>query len=281
MKKRMLLLVLALAFVLAFSTACTTPEAPAPEPAPAPAPVEEEQPQEEALSGEIMIAAAASLQNAFEAELIPMFNETHPDLKVIGTFDSSGKLQTQIEEGLDAQLFFSAASKQMNALVDGGFIDPATVVDLLENQVVLITGNDTETTVTGFENIMDASSIAVGDPASVPAGQYAQEILTSLGSWEDVNAKASHGTNVTEVLNWVAEGSAEVGVVYMTDAVGMADKVKIIAAAPAGSLETPVVYPVGLQASLGDKAELAQAFMNFLQSPEAAQIFESYGFKMN
>ena len=288
MKKKTLILSLILALAIAvFVTGCAPKEAPAVE-APvqeveqtAPVEEEEEQPQEPALSGEIMIAAAASLQNAIEGELIPLFNETNPDVTVIGTYDSSGKLQTQIEEGLDAQLFFSAAAKQMNALIEGGFIGQATVVDLLENEVVLITGIDSGTSVTGYENILDAASIAIGDPGSVPAGQYAQEILTSLGSWDAVNAMSSHGTNVTEVLNWVAEGSAEVGIVYKTDAIGMADKVKIIAPAPAGSLETPVIYPVGLQTELGDKAEVANAFMSFLQSPEAAKVFESYGFKMN
>jgi molybdate transport system substrate-binding protein len=226
-----------------------------------------------------MIAAAASLQNAFDEELIPLFNESYPGITVTGTYDSSGKLQTQIEEGLEAALFFSAATKQMDALTAGNLIDAASVVNLLENEVVLITGTGTDTKVTSFENITDAASIAVGDPASVPAGQYAQEVLTSLGSWDAVNARASLGTNVTEVLNWVAEGSAEVGVVYATDAASMPDKVKVIAIAPAGSLQTPVVYPVGLHTDLGDRQEAAQALIDFLKSGEALAVFEKYGFK--
>ena len=289
LKKRTGFLVTALALVLAVITAgacgnASVPEEDTPAPAPAPAQTAEPAPapepaQEPALAGEIMIAAAASLQNAIEGELIPMFTQANPGVTIIGTYDSSGKLQTQIEEGLDAQVFFSAATKQMDALVEGGFIDPATVVNLLENEVVLITGIGAETAVTGFENITDAASIAIGDPASVPAGQYAEEILTNLGLWEEVNARASLGTNVTEVLNWVAEGSAEVGVVYMTDAASMLDKVKVIATAPAEALKTPVYYPVGLQTDPGDKAEVAEAFMSFLKSPEALDVFRSYGFK--
>lgn len=246
--------------------------------APVTEPANEEQ-EEPALSGEIMIAAAASLQNAIEGELIPMFNEEYPNVKVISTFDSSGKLQTQIEEGLDAQVFFSAATKQMDALVEGGFIDAATVVNLLENEVVLITAANAETNVTGFENITDAASIAVGDPASVPAGQYAEEILTSLGTWDEINSGASLGTNVTEVLKWVAEGSAEVGIVYMTDAASMPDRVRVIASAPQDTLKTPVVYPVGLQTEIGDKAEAAMAFLEYLRSPAAFEVFKEFGFK--
>ena len=252
---------------------------PVPEPAPAPAPTPEPEP-EPILEGEILIAVAASLQNAFESDLIPLFNEEYPGVKVTGTYDGSGKLQVQIEEGLNAALFFSAATKQMNELVDGGFIDGTTVVKLLENEVVLITGINDETSVTGFENITDASHIAIGDPASVPAGQYAEEILTNLGSWDEVIARASLGTNVTEVLNWVAEGSAEVGIVYMTDAASMEDKVRVIAVAPEGSLEKPVVYPVGLAADLGDRAEAATVFLDFLKGSGAAKVFEAYGFKV-
>jgi molybdate transport system substrate-binding protein len=151
---------------------------------------------------------------------------------------------------------------------------------LLENKVVLITGVNTETKVTGFENITDAASIAIGDPSSVPAGEYAQEILETLGLWDAVSPGASLGTNVTEVLNQVAEGSAEVGVVYATDAASMPDKVKIIAEAAADTMEKPIIYPVGLQANIvADKAEASQAFLTFLQSPEALKIFEKYGFK--
>jgi len=232
------------------------------------------------LEGEILIAVAASLQNAFEGDLIPLFNKEYPDVKITSTYDGSGKLQTQIEEGLGATLFFSAATKQMDALVEAGFMDGSTVVKLLENEVVLITGIDTATDVTGFENIEDAAGIAIGDPASVPAGQYAEEVLTSLGSWDGVEKRASLGTNVSEVLNWVAEGSAEVGVVYMTDAASMEDKVRVIAIAPEGTLKTPVVYPVGLKPELGEQADAAKAFLDFLKGSIAAKVFESYGFKV-
>ena len=272
--------ILALALVLGMVTGCSSSEPINEQPAPAPEPaaVTEPEPEPE-LTGEIMIAAAASLQNAFEGDLIPLFNIEYPGVKVIGTYDSSGKLQTQIEEGLDAQLFFSAATKQMDALVEDGLIDGGTVVNLLENEVVLITRTDSETKVTGFENIMDAANIAVGDPASVPAGQYAEEVLTNLGFWDEISQSASLGTNVTEVLNWVAEGLAEVGIVYMTDAASMADKVTVIASAPAGTLKTPVVYPVGLQMNLGDKTEATEVFLDFVKSQKALEVFRSYGFK--
>lgn len=227
-------------------------------------------------SCELMVAAAASLEYAFEEQLIPMFEKAHPEVTVKGTYDSSGKLQTQIEEGLEADLFMSAAMQQMEALTEENLVDPSSVRKLLENQIVLITPSEDGLDLADFTDITEADTIAIGDPASVPAGQYAREALTSLGLWEEVLSKASLGTNVTEVLNWVAEGSAQAGVVYATDA-ATTDRVKVAAAAPEGSLSEPVIYPAGLVQASGNKEE-AGGFLEFLQSKEAMRVFEKYGF---
>lgn len=239
---------------------------------------EAEAPQLE--EAEILVAAAASLKNAYEEELIPMFQEMYPNVTVTGTYDSSGKLQTQIEEGLEADIFMSAATKQMTALDEEGLIASDTIVDLLENKIVLIVPAGSEDTMSDFTDIANAESIAIGDPESVPAGQYAQEALTSLGIWEEVSAKASLGTNVTEVLNQVAAGSAEAGIVYATDAASMADQVSIVAEAPEGSLAEKVIYPVAVVANTTHE-EAAEVFLEFLQSEEALAVFESYGFSVN
>ncbi|GHV52557.1 molybdate ABC transporter substrate-binding protein [Spirochaetia bacterium] len=229
----------------------------------------------------ILVAAAASLKNSYDKELIPLFQQKYPWITVEGTYDSSGKLQTQIEQGLAADVFMSAANTQMNNLLKQNLIAAESVKPLLENKVVLIKPKGTATAVTGFQNITAAKVIALGDPASVPAGQYAQEIFTSLGTWNAVSApgKVSLGTNVTEVLNWVGEGSAEVGVVYATDAIS-SGKVEVIAEAPAGSLKSPVIYPVGIVAASAHSAE-AKLFVDFLASPEGLAIFKSYGFSAN
>lgn len=227
----------------------------------------------------ILVAAAASLKYSYEEELIPMFEAANPGIKVESTFDSSGKLKTQIEEGLGADVFMSAATKQMTELQESGMIDADSVVDLLENKIVLIVPDGVEAKVTSFEDITNADTIAVGDPESVPAGQYAKEALTSLGVWDEVEAKSTKGTNVTEVLNWVAEGSADAGIVYATDA-ATTENVIVIAEAPEGSLAQKVIYPVGM-VSESENKEAAQKFIEFLQSDEALAVFEQYGFAAN
>lgn len=231
-------------------------------------------------SGELYVFLAASLANAME-EIQKDFNEKYPDVEIFYNADSSGTLQKQIEEGSRCDIFFSAATKQMDALVEEKLAKEDSVEDLLENKVVLIKLKDAETKVTGFENITEAENLALAGE-DVPVGQYAREIFTNLGIMDQVeNMEINEGKNVTEVLAAITQGSNEVGVVYATDAASVADQVEIIAEAPAEALETPVLYPVGLtedqEASLAEQ-EAAEVFLEYLQTEEALTVFEEYGF---
>ena len=225
----------------------------------------------------ITLAAAASLEKCYTEKLIPMFEKENKEIKVEGS--SSGKLQSQIENGMAADVFMSAATEQMNNLLKGKYISKGDVVELLENKVVLIAPKKGDAKVSSFKDITKADTIALGDPKSVPAGQYAQEIFTNLKNWNDVKKKASFGTNVTEVLNWVAKGSASCGVVYATDAASNKD-VKVLAEAPADALKTPVIYPVAALKKSKNK-DAADKFVKFLQSEKALKVFRSYGFTIN
>ena len=247
-------------------TACSTGKA---KTADSPVPGGDEQ------GGEIFIAAAASLKPVMEEVLIPGFTKSHPVFTVTGTYDSSGKLQKQIEEGLEADLFLSAATKQMDALNEKGLLDSASVTMLLENQIVLIVPEGSEDSYGSFTDIEKAAVIAIGDPDSVPAGQYAKEALTQTGLWDSLNTKLSLGTNVTEVLNWVAEGSADAGIVYATDA-ATTQRVKVIAPAPEGSLSERVLYPAAILSGSGSR-DGAELFLAYLKSSEAKDAFSSYG----
>ena len=231
-------------------------------------------------SGDLYVFIAASLSNAME-DIQKDFNKEYPDVNILFNADSSGTLQIQIEEGSRCDIFFSAATKQMDALVDEELADKDSVVDLLENKVVLIKPRDGETKVSGFENITDAENIALAGE-DVPVGQYSREIFKNLGIEDDVNKmEINEGKNVTEVLASVSEGSNEIGVVYATDAASVADKVDIIAEAPAGSLETPGLYPAGLivdSEASDSEAAAAKAFLEYLQTDDAMKVFEEYGF---
>ena len=274
--KRTVSVILMLGLLIALLGCSSTSETPpAVEEAESETPAQAETPGEPKSEVTILLAAAASLKNCIDGELIPLFAKEHPNIRVDATYDSSGKLQAQIEEGADVDVFMSAAMKQMKALNEKGLIKEGSMVELLENKIVLILPKDNTAEIASFEDILKAETIAVGDPDSVPAGQYAKEAFENLGIWADVEAKASLGTNVTEVLSWVAAGSADAGVVYATDAASN-EKVKAAAEAPEGSV-SKVIYPLGI-VKASTKLEAAQTFVDFLKSEEALTIFEKYGF---
>jgi len=229
---------------------------------------------------EVNLAAAASLKNVYDEKLIPMFEQKYPGVKVTPTYASSGDLQTQIENGLETDVFMSAANKQMDALVEEGIIDNDTNLQFLENKVVLIVPADSNSNISSFDDLKNVEgNIAIGDPESVPAGQYAQEVLNNTGIWDDVESKLSLGTDVTAVLNQVAQGSADCGIVYATDAKST-DDVKVICEAPDDALKTPVIYPVAAIKDTND-TDATKAFMDFLQTQEAKDVFVDYGFTIH
>ena len=248
-------------------------------------------------AAEIQVFIAASLENAFK-DLIALYNEAQPNVTVTCNADSSGTLLTQIEEGYECDVFFSAATKQMKALEADGLVVDGTRVDLLRNEVVLITWKGSGTRVTGIENIADAASIALAD-GSVPVGKYTRAALQNLGvldkdadpsgiSTEDVSAalggvEINECGNVSKVKEAVKEGSNEVGTVYYSDAYSVRDDVDIIQHLST-DLTGAIVYPMcRVTNAEADAAQTAAAddFFTFLQTPEAMAIFEEYMFVSN
>ncbi|MCE5285565.1 MAG: molybdate ABC transporter substrate-binding protein [Pelosinus sp.] len=228
---------------------------------------------------EIFVSAAASLTDVMN-ELTQLYNKTNPNVKITYSFGSSGALQSQIEEGAPADIFMSAAQKQMNELDKKDLIVKESRKDLLVNKVVLITAKENAAGLKDFKDVTSPkiNLIALGEPKAVPVGQYSEEIFNSLGILDAVKAKVIYGSDVRQVLTWVEAGEAACGVVYATDAATTA-KVKVIAEAPAGS-HKPVIYPVAIVKS-SKNVKAAQGFVDFLATKEAAAVFEKYGFKMN
>ncbi len=231
-------------------------------------------------SVDLQVFIAASLKNAM-TEIQTNYKALHPEIEMTVNADSSGTLQKQIEEGAACDVFFSAATKQMKALNEGGYVLPDSVVELLENKVVIIKPIGGETDVTGFEDITKAANLALAGE-DVPVGTYARDIFRSLGILDQVMAmEMNEGANVTAVLSAVSEGSNEIGIVYATDAYSVKDLVEIIAEAPEGSLKKPVVYPVGLiknEEASEATTTLAKEFVDYLQTEEAMKVLKAYGF---
>lgn len=225
---------------------------------------------------ELMVMAAASMTDAL-GEIAEIYKEESPNVKLNFTFGSSGALQAQIEEGAYGDVFLSAAQKQMNALEEEDLIETSTRKTLLENKIVLIAPKGNPKGIEAFEDAARADKIALGEPESVPVGQYSEEIFGNLNMLEQVKEKAVYGSDVRAVLAWVETGEVDCGVVYATDA-AIGENIEVVCTAPEGSC-APVAYPVAtLKAS--QHQEAAKDFVDFFFSKKAASIFEKYGFTM-
>lgn len=226
---------------------------------------------------ELTVLAAASLADVC-ADIEASY-EAKNDIDLIFAYGGSGTLQTQIEEGAPGDLFISAGRSQMEALEAKGLLTEESPVELLENQLVLIAPKGNPAGVKGFEDLAEdkVRLIGLGEPKSVPAGQYSEETLRNLGLYESVKNKAVYGSDVRAVLSWVEEGAVDCGLVYATDAYA-SDKTEVICPAPQG-YGRPVIYPAAaIKGSPCEKEALE--FMEFLQGKEAAEIFKKYGFKV-
>lgn len=243
---------------------------------------------------EIQLFIAASLNTVME-DLIGRYQEEHPEVEITVNADSSGTLLTQIEEGYACDIFFSAAQKQMNTLEEDGLILEGTRADVLNNQVVLIILKDSDTKVTGLENLQEAQSIALAG-GSVPVGKYTRVALMNLGILEETDepdqitteevsralggVEISEQSNVSKVLLAVTEGSCEVGTTYYSDTYGYEDDVDILETV-SYELTGDVIYPVcRVQNEEADEAQTAAAddFYQYILSDEAKEVFDSYYF---
>ena len=237
------------------------------------------QPSNANQSTQITVSAAASLKDVIE-DIEPLYQQEHPETEIIYNFGSSGSLQRQIEQGAPVDVFISAAINKMDALEQQGLLLTETRQDLLKNQMVLVTSKNHVKNNPKFDNFDDLTSqkintIALGEPESVPAGKYAQEVLTSFKIADIVSPKAVYGKDVRQVLNYVATGNADAGIVYRTD-VQVADNVKLVATAPENT-HSPVTYPIAVIKD-SQHPEEAKDLIEFFSTPEAKQVFEENGF---
>ncbi|MFW6296402.1 MAG: molybdate ABC transporter substrate-binding protein [Halothece sp.] len=229
-------------------------------------------------STQLTVSAAASLKEAME-EIKKLYQEEYPDRDIIYNFGSSGSLQRQIEQGAPVDVFISAAVDKMDTLEEQGLILTGSRRDLLKNQMVLVTSasNQTELKLSDFKDLTTegVTKVALGEPESVPAGKYAQQVLTSFKIAEQVNSKAVYGKDVRQILNYVATGNVDAGIIYYTDA-QVSDDLKIVATAPE-TTHSPVIYPIAVIQD-SDAPEAASELVEFLETPAAQAVFEEYGF---
>jgi molybdate transport system substrate-binding protein len=224
----------------------------------------------------LLVGSATSLQNALK-ELTPLFQSAYPSIRVKYSFTAPGALQQQIERGAPIDVFISGASKQMDALQAKGLILTDTRRNLVSNRLALVVPRSSSLLLTDFRQLTknEVKRIAMGEPRSVPVGQYAEEVLRSLSIWEQLRPKLVLGNTARNVLATVESGNADAGIVFMTDA-QISDRVKQVAVAPRDS-HSPIVYPIAI-VSTSPQQKAAQDYIDFLTGPLARPIFSKYGF---
>lgn len=235
---------------------------------------------------ELTVFAAASVTETME-EIADLYAQVAPNVTIIYTFDSSGTLATQIEEGADCDLFISAAPKQINQIdINGGedntdgldFVLEDTRIDLLENKVVLVTADNSDSGITSFEDLTTdkLEMLCIGNE-DVPVGDYSLKILDYLGTSAqelESQGKLTYGSNVKEVTTQVSEGVVDCGIIYATDAFSAGlTPVDEATAEMCGQ----VIYPAAVMKN-SENIEAAKAFLEYLQGDEASAVFESVGF---
>lgn len=245
----------------------------------------------------VTIFAAKSLNRVVD-ELITMYHEDKPNVKIVTSYDSSGTLMTQIEEGAACDVYFSAAQKQMDQLEEEKLVVEGTRANVVNNQVCVVTYKDSGTSVTGLSDIAKTKSFALAG-GSVPVGKYTRQALVNAGMLpitEDAAdittaevSEALGGIEINECANVgavaaaVAEGSNEVGMVYKSDTCGYEDKLEILETV-SYELTGNVIYPIAQ--IVNDEADDAQKesaldFIHFLTSDTAKEVYEKYYFDTN
>ncbi|MGB6242541.1 MAG: molybdate ABC transporter substrate-binding protein [Castellaniella sp.] len=227
------------------------------------------------LAGEVLVSAAASLTNAFK-DLAVQYETAHPDTRILTTFGASDVVLRQITEGAPADIFASADQKAMDKAAAAQAIDPASRVNFVRNEVVLVVPSDNPRGIQSLRDLAkpDVQRIALGNPDSVPVGRYTRAALERAGSWDVVQAHQILGQNVRQVLSYVERGEVDAGFVFATDAAIMKGKVKVVQVV---DTPEPVVYPIALVNREG-RAPEATSFLDYVVSPEGQAVLARYGF---
>ncbi|NFT05522.1 molybdate ABC transporter substrate-binding protein [Clostridium botulinum] len=230
---------------------------------------------------ELNISAAASLKEAM-ADIQEKFKSIEPNTDLVVNYGSSGSLQQQIEQGAPCDIFISAGQSQMKKLDEENLLLESTKKDLVKNELVLIGPKSTAITSINDLKTDKVKKIAAGEPSSVPAGKYADETFNNLNIKSDIESKLVFAKDVKEVLAWSISGNADVGFVYLSDALNNKDA-KIIETIPE-TCHSPITYPISIvkntsKSDVTKQVDTAKQFEDFLFTDDAKNIFEKYGYK--
>ncbi|MDQ7999342.1 MAG: molybdate ABC transporter substrate-binding protein [Pseudomonadota bacterium] len=224
---------------------------------------------------EIVVSAAASLTNAFQA-IGQAWEKANPGLKVTFNFAASGALLAQMQQGAPVDVFASADQPTMDKAVSANLIASGSRTDFVKNELVLVVPAKSALAPKALGDLTSADykRIAAGTPASVPVGRYTMTVVEQAGLAAPLQPKWIFGESVRQVLDYVARGEVDAGFVYRTDAMVKKDETRVALAVPTA---TPVSYPIA-QLAASKQPATAQSFIAFVKGIQGQQILGSFGF---
>lgn len=222
---------------------------------------------------ELRVAAASSLRSVLES-IAPAFESEH-DVKLVFDFGSSGQLQKQVEAGAPLDVFASASPKQIDALIEGGFVSAESTATFAGNELVILVPKGNPASIDGPAGLERAERIATGDPETAPHGAKAREWLEGVGRWDALKPRFVFAENAAQTLDYVARGEVDAAIGFASEASNRGD-VEVAYTVPAEAI-TPIRYVAAPIAGAKDAA-LADAFVEYLTSPAAEAAFAHAGF---
>ncbi|SDF63174.1 molybdate ABC transporter substrate-binding protein [Sporomusa acidovorans] len=223
---------------------------------------------------EVNLSAALGLKDAL-TDIQKEYETANPNIKLVFNFGPAGVLQKQLEQGISADIFISASPKQVNELQNKNLVVPTSRKILVADKLVLVVSKNSPSAIEDFQDLTRVEKFGMGEPGTVPAGQYAMEFLKNIGIWENVKDKAVQAKDVRTIISYVESENVDAGIAFSTVA-ALSDKVKVVAAAPDGS-HMPITFPAVIMANAKHPKE-AEAFLSYLCSSQSAAIFQKYGF---
>lgn len=224
---------------------------------------------------EIVVSAAASLTNAFQA-VGKAWSQANPGHKATFNFAASGALLAQMQQGAPVDVFASADQPTMDKAVAAQLIADGTRADFARNELVLIVPAKSSKVPKSLDELSGSAyqRIATGTPASVPVGRYTMNVIEQAKLDAPLQSKWIYGESVRQVLDYVARSEVDAGFVYRTDAIVRKDETQVAFAVPT---TTPVTYPIA-QLAASKQAAAAQSFIAFVRGAQGQKILQSFGF---
>jgi len=225
----------------------------------------------------LTVSSGAGLKNVMEA-VQQAYTQRAPNVTINYNFAASGVLRRQIEQGAPVDMALLASQDDMDALQSQNFLLQGTRRNLLKSEVVLVVPKNS-TGISGFQDLtgQNVKRIAIGEPRTVPLGQYAEEVFKYFGIREQIQSKLVYARSGLEVMSYVESGNADAGIVHDTNA-KQSNQVRMVAIAPSAS-HTPVIYPIAILKN-SRNPNAAKAFLQFLSSAQAKALFQQYGYEI-